>query len=72
MYSRFIELEILTMGIEGKKVLWTILRDFAALAAHLADIDVDELVRRAEQQRRALEPHRTRTGAAALADPLFK
>jgi hypothetical protein len=67
--SRFVELEILTMGIEGKKVLWTTLRDLAGLAGRLPDIDFDELIRRADQQRRTLEPHRARTGTLALASP---
>jgi hypothetical protein len=57
------------MGIEGKKLLWTTLRDLAGLADRLPDIDFDELIRRAEQQRRTLEPHRARTGTLALASP---
>jgi len=67
--SRFVELEVLVMGIEGKKVLWTTLRDLAGLADRLPDIDFDELIRRAEQQRRTLEPHRSRTGTRAFVDP---
>jgi hypothetical protein len=65
--SRFLELDILAMGIEGKKVLWTSLRDLAGLAGRLPDMDFDELIRRAERQRRTLEPYRARTGTAALA-----
>jgi hypothetical protein len=65
--SRFVELEILTMGIEGKKVLWATLRDLAGLADRLSDVDFNELIRRAEQQRRMLEPHRARTGTQAFA-----
>jgi hypothetical protein len=65
--SRFVELDILAMGIEGKKVLWASLRDLAGLARRLPDIDFDELIRRAERQRRTLEPCRARTGTAALA-----
>jgi hypothetical protein len=64
--SRFVELEVLTMGIEGKKVLWVTLRDLAGLAARLPDIDFDELIGRAEQQLRTLEPHRRTTGTQAL------
>lgn len=67
--SRFVELEILTMGVEGKKVLWTTLRDLAGLAVRLPDVDFDELIRRADQQRRTLEPHRVWAGTAALAAP---
>jgi hypothetical protein len=65
--SRFVELETLCMGIEGKKVLWSTLRDLAGLAARLPEIDFDELIRRAEDQRRILEPYRASTGTAVLA-----
>ncbi|HEX2132277.1 MAG TPA: hypothetical protein VHH15_12015 [Actinophytocola sp.] len=64
--SRFEELEILTMGIEGKKQLWTTLRDLAGLATRLPDIDFDELIRRAEDQRAQLEPFRVRAGTEAF------
>jgi hypothetical protein len=57
------------MGIEGKKVLWSTLRDLAGLAQRLPDIDFAELLRRAEDQRSTLEPYRVSTGTAALADP---
>lgn len=65
--SRFLELEILTMGIDGKKQLWTTLRDLAGLAGRLPDIDFDHLIRRAEGQRADLEPFRVQTGTHALA-----
>ncbi|MBW4720419.1 hypothetical protein [Saccharothrix obliqua] len=64
--SRFVELEFLVMGIEGKKQLWTTLRDLAGLGTRLADVDFDRLVERAEQQRAELEPFRERAGAEAL------
>lgn len=76
--SRFVELEALVMGIEGKKVLWTTLGDLAGLRSRLPDVDFDELVRRADRQRSELEPFRARAGieafrpaaaAAAAADP---
>lgn len=66
--SRFMELEILIMGIEGKKQLWTTLRDLAGLAARLQDIDFDHLILRAEEQRGLLEPHRARAGKEAFED----
>ncbi|WP_434443558.1 hypothetical protein [Lentzea sp. E54] len=67
--SRFLELEILTMGIDGKKQLWETLRDLAGLAARLPDVDFDELIERAERQRAELEPFRMRAGTKALAAP---
>lgn len=68
--SRFTELEFLTMGIEGKKQLWTTLRDLAGLDRRLPDIDFDELIERAERQRGELDPFRVRAGADALAVPV--
>ncbi|SFO56316.1 hypothetical protein SAMN05216207_108913 [Pseudonocardia ammonioxydans] len=60
--SRFTELEMLTMGIEGKKQLWTTLRDLAGLATQLPDVDFDQLIERAAAQKAELEPHRVRAG----------
>jgi hypothetical protein len=64
--SRFEELEFLVMGIEGKKQLWTTLRDLAGLGSTMPDIDFDDLINRAEHQRKTLEPHRMRAGIQAL------
>lgn len=65
--SRFMELDFLAMGIEGKKLLWTTLRDLAGLALRLPDVDFDGLIERAERQRVDLEPFRVRAGTEALA-----
>lgn len=64
--SRFEELEFLAMGIDGKKQLWTTLRDLAGLAARLPEFDFDDLVRRAEDQRAELEPFRAAAGTEAF------
>ncbi|MBB5957983.1 hypothetical protein FHS29_004591 [Saccharothrix tamanrassetensis] len=64
--SRFQELEFLAMGIDGKKQLWTTLRDLAGLQARLPDIDFDHLIERADRQRAALEPFRARAGVDAF------
>jgi hypothetical protein len=56
--SRFLELDVLTMGIDGKKQLWATLRDLAGLRERLADTDFNALIQRAEQQRERLEPFR--------------
>ena len=64
--SRFAELDFLAQGIEGKKVLWANLRDFAGLAARVPDVDFDRLIERAEQQRAEIEPFRARAGHEAL------
>jgi hypothetical protein len=61
--SQFLELDVLTMGIQGKKQLWANLRDHAGLSG----VDFDELIRRAEEQRQALEPFRAEAGTKAFA-----
>ena len=66
--SRFVELDFLAMGIDGKKLLWANLRDLAGLGARLPDVDFDGLIERAERQRAELEPFRARAGAEALAE----
>ncbi|GHF45892.1 hypothetical protein FHX82_001660 [Amycolatopsis bartoniae] len=64
--SRFLELEMLVMGIDRKKQLWETLRDLAGLAERLPDVDFDGLIARAEQQKATLEPHRAEAGTTAL------
>ncbi|WP_141812723.1 hypothetical protein [Nocardia bhagyanarayanae] len=64
--SRFVELEFLIMGIEGKKQLWSTLADLAGLAERLPDTDFRELTERAEHQRSILEPWRAESGSWAF------
>ena len=56
--SRFVELDFLAMGIEGKKVLWANLRDLAQIPG----VDFDALIARADAQRAELEPSRRAAG----------
>lgn len=64
--SRFVELDFLAAGIEGKRILWGNLRDLAGLPARLPDVDFDGLIERAERQRAELEPFRAQAGRDAL------
>jgi hypothetical protein len=64
--SRFLELDVLTMGIDGKVQLWTTLRDLAGLGPRLHDVDFDHLIVRARSQREALEPFRAQAGREAF------
>ncbi|WP_447002215.1 hypothetical protein ACRAKI_21025 [Saccharothrix isguenensis] len=64
--SRFEELEFLAMGIDGKKQLWTTLRDLAGLRERLPGVDFDHLIERAARQRADLEPFRVRAGVDAF------
>lgn len=64
--SRFLELDALVMGLDGKVTLWANLRDLAGLGERLGDVDFDALAERARAQRATLTPHHAAAGAAAL------
>ena len=66
--SRLLELEGLSIGIEGKLCLWRNLREAAGLAGRLEGVDLDDLIARAERQRAELEPHRLAAARRALAE----
>ncbi|MGH9280916.1 MAG: hypothetical protein ACRD12_22855 [Acidimicrobiales bacterium] len=53
--SLFMELEMLSMGVHGKRSLWQALREVATVHPALADVDLDTLVKRAEDQLDRLE-----------------
>ena len=57
----------LALGLDGKKVLWSNLRDLADVGERLHDVDFDALIERAQRQRDELEPHRVEAGRVALA-----
>lgn len=63
--TRLMELETLSLGIEGKSCLWralaTVAADYPALA-----VDLATLVERAEAQREGLEPFRLEAAAQAF------
>ena len=61
--TRLLETEALSLGIEGKRLMWVALKEAAADDERLAATDFDRLIERAASQRRTLEPHRL---AAAL------
>jgi hypothetical protein len=64
--SRYIELESLALGIEGKALLWANLRDLAGVGDRLEGIDLDALIERARRQRDELEGHRLDAGRLAF------
>ncbi|MET7998299.1 hypothetical protein ABZU76_46260 [Amycolatopsis sp. NPDC005232] len=64
--SRFLELEALAMGIEGKKILWTTLGDLAGLRERVPSIDFDDLLARADHQRNTVEPFRRQIGVEVM------
>lgn len=68
--SRLFELEMLSMGIHGKRALWRALGATRGGHADLKglDSDFDALARRAEDQLERLEPHRVEAAAAAFSE----
>ena len=65
--TRLMEVETLSLGIEGKAVLWRALQQVEHSRPELADYDLAALVLRATAQRSALEPFRLQAAAEALA-----
>jgi hypothetical protein len=64
--ARLEEIEMLSLGIEGKRLLWKALGNLASSDGRLLGFDFAGLERRAESQRRRLEPFRLELAAAAL------
>ena len=64
--SRLEEIEVLSLGVEGKLALWRALRRTHGSDPRLAGVDLDELIDRARSQRRRLERQRIRAADEAL------
>ena len=64
--SRVVELEVLALGIEGKRLLWRALDQVAAGDPRLDGVDLAALRRRADGQRRLVERQRILATAIAL------
>jgi hypothetical protein len=65
--SRVVELEVLALGVEGKRAMWRALARVCADDARLGGVDLEALVRRAERQRRVVEHERLRATEIAFA-----
>jgi hypothetical protein len=68
-YSRVLELEVLGLGVEGKRALWRALERIAGEDARLTGVDLAALARRAEAQRRLIERERLRAAEIAFGAP---
>ena len=68
-YSRVLELEVLALGVDGKRALWRALERVAGEDARLTGVDLRALARRAEAQRRLLERQRMDAAEIAFAAP---
>ena len=64
----FEALELLALGVEGKRLLWGALREIAAWFPEWEGIDFDELDQRAIQQRSDIEFWRMRAARDIMAD----
>lgn len=64
--TRLEEVEVLSLGIEGKRLLWAALGELAGSDPRLAAFDFAALERRAEDQRNRLERFRLRFASEAL------
>ena len=60
------ELETLSLGIEGKLALWRSLKEVAGSRPELAEFDLPALASRAVTQRAGVEPFRLEAAGAAL------
>jgi len=60
-------IELLGVGIDGKRALWAALQAAAEVTPALRDADYERLIRRAEQQRAIVETRRLAVGTMALA-----
>ena len=64
--SPLVELEGLSMGIEGKRLLWVTLAETEAIAQRVGAERLQALIARAEQQREDVERHRREAARRAL------
>lgn len=64
--TRLMELETLSLGIEGKLALWRSLGEVAAARPELGAFDLAALASRAVSQRAGVEPFRLEAARAAL------
>jgi hypothetical protein len=61
-------LEVLSLGIEGKRSMWRALATVAEGADWLRVVDYERLIARAEEQRSRVEAERLKAAKAALGD----
>ena len=63
--ARFEEIELLSLGIEGKRLLWGLLKELATSDDRLREFDFTALEESARTQREGLESFRIALGMAA-------
>lgn len=70
--ARLEELELLSLGIEGKRLLWAALAQLSSTDARLSGFPFPELKQRAKSQRDRLERFRLRLANDALGSPVTR
>ena len=65
--NAFVTLETLSIGVEGKVCMWKALKTVTDGYPALAELDLDELIARGEDQRSRIEEHRLTVAPEALA-----
>ncbi len=68
--ARLEEIEVLSLGIEGKRLLWAALGQLSSTDARLSGFAFPELKQRARSQRDRLERFRLRLAREALGTPV--
>jgi uncharacterized tellurite resistance protein B-like protein len=66
--SRMVELEALTLGVQGKLCMWRSLREIAPHHQKLDVAELDQLIRRAEHQLDGLAEHHRKAAVDAFRD----
>lgn len=67
--TQLMELEMLSLGIEGKLALWRSLQQVAPARPELEEFDLPTLADRAVEQRNGVEPYRLESAAQAFTPP---
>jgi hypothetical protein len=70
--ARLEEVEVLSLGIEGKRLLWAALAQLSSTDARLSGFPFPELKQQARSQRYRLERFRLRLAAEALGSPVAR
>lgn len=64
--SRLMDIESLSLGLEGKRAMWRELQEVAEMDQRIASTDLKGLADRASRQRETLEPYRLQCAALAF------
>jgi hypothetical protein len=70
--ARLEEVEVLSLGIEGKRLLWAALAQLSSTDARLMGFPFPDLKQRAKSQRDRIERFRLRLAADALGSPVAR